>query len=103
MLAGCLLIISSPRRRGWPERRYSGREGKSDDGNSRLVAMLRRGKRAGEVERCMGVPGYANAGVRGVRESSIGSQVVTVLEFAARSLDAPVPVPASMSTDAHPL
>jgi uncharacterized protein (DUF433 family) len=30
-------------------------------------------------------------------------QVVTVLEFAARRSDAPVPLPASVSTDAHPL
>jgi uncharacterized protein (DUF433 family) len=28
-------------------------------------------------------------------------QVVTVLEFAARSLDSPLPVPASMPSDAH--
>jgi hypothetical protein len=105
-----LRISSLSGRRAPAEEGYPGREGKSDDGNSRLVAMPRRGKRAGEVERRMPVSAVfenleSRASVEDIMEwfHLTRDLVVAILEFAARSLDAPVPVPASISSDAHPL
>jgi len=79
--------------------------------------MPRGGERARPAQRRLGIQGYPDAGGYGLREFEAGSeveeiierfhvtreQIRAVLEFAARSLEAP-PVPVgSASTDAHPL
>jgi len=81
--------------------------------------MPRHRKRAGETQRSMGSPPYPRVPVASILENlEYGStieeiveqydvareQIRAVLEFAARSVDAPpVPVGAASMPDAHPL
>ena len=80
--------------------------------------MSRRRKHPGQAQWRMGIPGHADAGFRCLDNLDVGAsigeimdwfhlsreQIVAVIEFAARSLDAPSLTPHSPHTiDAHPL
>jgi len=82
-------------------------EGGLEHGKPGLVTMPRRGERTGPAWRRVGVQEYADAGVRGIENLEAGAsieeiieqfditreEINAVLEFAARSSEAPVPCP----------